>query len=236
MTDAIRPCGHGCTIRGSHRTDCTGTNPAGKPCTGCLPRPAEGYLCEWCYSVLTGAIEAIPDLVAHLYWIGEPVAQNNPATDTPPSREDPALADALPAPWLAADELESMLTGWAHVITEEHPNQPMRGPNAAPWHGDTVAWMRPHLPWVRHQYWSVDMRYELPRETATLRARWPTIEDTEGARRVTMPCPRCDQLTLTYTPPRNIGDKFVVSCDNPDCARVFSEDEFEWFQHMALTS
>lgn len=234
MSDAINPCGHGCTMRGSHRTDCTGGHPD-RPCTGCLPRPATGHLCEWCHSILTNTINEIPDLVQHLYWIGQPAAQNKPITDDPPNRTDPALANALPAPWLAADELESMLAGWAQVVIEEHPNQPMRGPNASPWHGNIAAWIAPHLDWIRHQYWAVDMRHELPKETATLRARWPMIEDTEGAKRLVMPCPRCDQLTLTYTPPPEAHAPFVVSCDNPDCARIFSEDDFDWFKHMALT-
>jgi hypothetical protein len=220
-------CATGCRIAGQHQTTCEGE------CRGCLPRPAEeGTLCSWCWRTLTRAVEQMPELVAHLRAIGEPVAQQAPPSDTS-SRTDPAEGSVLPQSWLFADEMMSTVTSWAQVIHEEHPAG-LRGPNSAPWFGNVVAWLTPHLAWAARQDWAAEMRRELMSDIATARHRWPTLDDTEPARRVDVPCPRCDLMSLTYTPVRHAGQAFRVECDNPDCARVFSEDEWERFKVLAL--
>lgn len=251
MSEATIACTYGCTIKGSHRSECnslcrhqnrghTCPKKCDGQCTGCLPRPADtgAALCHWCVHVLTQAVEEVPALAEHLRWLGNPHDQPlaKPPSDDTIARTDPAEGTILPGPWLALDELNSLLASWAHLIIDEHPNQPMRGPNAPPWHGDIANWLLPLLPWcTRQSDWAAIMREEIPAEVATIRARYPTIDDTEGAKRIAMPCPACDLLTLTYTPPRWERQPFVVSCDNPDCARIYSEDDFEWFKHMALT-
>lgn len=206
--------------------------------TGCRtddqPRPATvGILCAWCWQRLRSDIAEIPTLITHLRAMGEPHAQAAPMSDDT-HRGDPAEGTVLPAPWLEADSLESLLTSWARVIIEEHPNQPMRGPNAAPWHGDIVDWITPHLEWAASQEWAHEMRRELSRDLATLKARWPTDDMTEPARHVPdVRCPRCNHVSLTYAPPTFHRQPFTVACGNPDCARIFNEDEWAAFVMLA---
>jgi hypothetical protein len=227
----VSECPTGCKRRGEHVEACRSDE-----CRGCMPRAAEfGLLCGWCWQRLATDLAGIPSLVEHLREMGKPYAQTEPPGDGR-SYRDPAFLDAMPAPWLAADELESLVASWALVVLEEHPVQPMRGPKAGPWHGDVVAWLTPHLPWCAEQEWAAEMRRELARDTSTLRARWPMPEDVEPRKSVDVPCPRCDSRSLTYTPPRGGKHPFVVECGNPDCARVFSEDEWERFRALALIS
>jgi hypothetical protein len=224
----VSECMSGCKITGQHKSTCEGE------CRGCLPRPAEeGVLCAWCWRRLTTDLAAVPALVVHLREIGKPMAQTNPPGDGR-SYRDPAESTVIPAAWLEADSLESLVSSWVLLVIEEHPNQPMRGPNAAPWYGDQVAWLTPHLPWCARQDWASIMRGELGRDVATLRARWPMLTDTEPVRRVDVPCPRCDHMSLMYTPPREAGQPFTVHCDDPDCMKSFSEDEWDRFKMLAL--
>lgn len=223
-------CATGCRITGQHQPDCPADT-----CRGCLPRPAErGTLCAWCDERLHDAIARTPDLVAHLRVIGQPHAQNAPLSDDTARHGDPAETTVMPAAWLDADELLGLIGSWARLILEEHPVQPMRGPNAAPWHGDVAAWIAPHLPWCTEQDWAAEMRRELVEYVTTLRHKYPTADDVEPVQRVDVPCPRCGLLSLTYTPPRFAGQAFRVECTDPDCARVFSEDEWDRFKGLAL--
>lgn len=226
----MTPCAYGCTTTNQHTTDCPGN------CRGCLPRPAEhGTLCAWCWQRLNLDLESIPALLHHLREIAKPTAQAAPLNDGTSRHGDPAEATVLPAAWLEADELENNIAGWAHVTIDTHPNA-LRGPNAAPWHGNVIAWLNIHLAWIATQDWCIEMRRELAAEPARLRARWPAPEDVERSRPVDVPCPRCNQLTLTYTPPTVARQPFVVACANPDCARIFNEDEWERFKSLALTT
>jgi len=89
-----------------------------------------------------------------------------------------------------------------------------------------VKWLLPLLPWCSEQEWAGEMRRELSELIATTKARWP-MEDTKTRAILGTPCPRCDQLALWYTPPSRFKAPFVVACGNPECGRVFSEDEWE---------
>ncbi|MDA8440474.1 MAG: hypothetical protein M0Z51_16670 [Propionibacterium sp.] len=228
MSDVVTYCASGCKVTGQHRGDCPG-----ETCKGCQPRQADhGTLCAWCAQRLAIDLAQVPALVAHLREIGKPYAQMQPASDST-AHTDPAETTVLPAAWLAADEMTSTIDSWAHVMLEEHPAN-LRGPHAAPWHGDVVAWMLPHIDWILRQEWACEMRRELSRDVSTFKARWPTLDMTEPERHVTTPCPRCQMLSLTYAPPSFHRQPFKVSCSNPDCARVFSEDEWDRFKALAL--
>ena len=216
-------CATGCRTTGRHLTD-----PCTTDCRGCEPRPAtDGTLCAWCARRLRSALEDIPTLVAHLRDIGEPSAAAPPASDGR-AFTDPAESSVLPASWLFADEMMSTVHGWARIVEEERPT------TIAP--GDEVcAWLVMHLPWIVQQEWATVAMAELTRDVATARYRWPTADDTEPARRVDIPCPRCDLMALVYTPPPEAKAAFVVACDNPDCCKVLTEDEFERLRDGAGT-
>lgn len=243
MNDLIY-CQAGCTIRGVHTDGCPGDD-----CKGCAPRTANhGQLCAWCYRRLEDDITTIPDLVRHLRVIGAPHAQTAPPSDGR-NYHDPAEGNILPAAWTAADELHAMLASWALLILEEHPNgRHMVGPDeAGAWHtryGTTVGiahirattalvrWLIPILEWCAGQSWAAEMRKEVSAAVSTAAARWPTATMTEPDRPVTMPCPRCELMSLRYSPPSVERAPFRVACTNPDCARIWTEDEWEWLVTM----
>lgn len=228
----MNDCASGCRITGQHQPGCDGDK-----CRGCLPRPAdEGTLCRWCCGQLTRAVADIPATIANLRTIAQwgQDASSKPLSDDVHNAGDPALSIVLPAAWLDADELASFIDSWAHVVMDEHPNQPMRGPNASPWNGDVVAWITPHLPWIITQDWAFEMVRDLTGHMATMRHKWPSADDVEPVRTIDVPCPRCGLMSMIYTPPRYARQAFRVECTDPDCARVFSEDEWDRLKALAL--
>lgn len=232
-TTSADPCATGCRTAGQHQADCQTPG-----CRGCQPRPAsQGTLCTWCYGQLARTVADIPGLIAHLRLMAQlgVDAAAQPLTDDVVSGSDPAESTVLPAAMLDADEIASFLASWAQVVLEEHPVQPMRGPNASPWFGDVAAWIEPHLPWIAEQDWAHEMRRDLGEHVATIRHKFPTVDDVEPVRHLDVPCPRCALVSLIYTPPRYARQQFRVECTDPDCARVFSEDEWERFKALALS-
>ena len=252
-----KACLSGCTQRGSHLTTCETKGAEIDPCTGCLPRAAEfGNLCPFCWQRLASDVVDAPGLVRHLRDMAEPDAGRKPAGDGR-SMGDPAWGSILSAAIGAADEIHADLASWALLILEEHPNGArMAGPDEHGvwrsqdcWHvidGESVPkpstvagihhdpeatvrlvkWLLPLLPWCSEQEWAGEMRRELSALIATTKARWP-MEDTKTRAILGTPCPRCDHLSLNYTPPCAYKAPFVVACGNPECGRVFSEDEWE---------
>lgn len=235
-------CLSNCTIRNQHIPTCDGE------CKGCLPRPAEhGNLCPWCWQRLNADVTDLPGLVKHLREVGEPHAQAAPPSDGR-SSNDPAEGSVLNDAVGAADALHATLASWANVIIEEHPTH-LNGPDQrGAWvtsTGDVAGlkpgseatrrltrWITPHLDWAVHQDWAAEMRKELSSLIATTRARWP--EADERTRPVSgAPCPRCQLITLAYTPPTHYGAAFVVSCTNPDCSCTFTEDQWDQYAGLA---
>jgi len=94
-----------------------------------------------------------------------------------------------------------------------------------------VSWLLPMLLWCAAQDWAGEMRREVSSAVRTTLARWP-MDDTATRHIPATACPRCDLVSLTYTPPTWERQPFVVRCTNPECGRVFSEDE--WTRLCAL--
>lgn len=89
-----------------------------------------------------------------------------------------------------------------------------------------VAWLTPYLEWCAEQEWAAEMRTEVGSMVATTTARWPTTD--YRTRPVTgVSCARCDQRTLTYTPTTFYRAQFKVTCTNPECGRIYTEDEWD---------
>lgn len=95
-----------------------------------------------------------------------------------------------------------------------------------------VRWLMPLLPWCTEQEWAPVMRAELAALVATTSARWPTAQKAEPERAVAMPCPKCGRRSLVYAPPSFERQPFKVSCSDPDCARIWTEDEWAWLVNM----
>lgn len=230
MSGEVRPCASGCRLRDRHASECVD-----EACRGCLPRYAEhGVLCAWCWQKLADALADVPVLVTHLRATANALAEasGRPLDALTVRAGDPATRTVLHGAWLAADDLESLVASWALLVLEEHPAR-LRGPNAAPWHGDVVAWMAPHLAWISRHDWAPVMRRELSTTIATARARWPLPEDVERHRPIPdVRCPRCDRAGLWYYPPSFARQPFAVACQNSDCGRVFTEDEWTRLVHL----
>lgn len=234
-------CTVGCVLRGEHRSTCDGSChgcltwsaehrvTCNGSCSGCLPRPVDvGELCAWCWLRLRWDLAEIPGLVDHLHQLAEAMVNCSEVR----SNGDPAERTVLHPAWLDADDLLSLVTSWARLVLEEYPGA-LAGPNSAPWHGDVVAWLAPRLEWCAAQEWAPEMRRELATEVSKLKGRWPTPDMVEAERYIPgVQCPRCDQASLTYTPPSLYRQPFQVVCQNADCARVFSEGE--WTRLVAL--
>lgn len=217
-------CEYGCRINHQHETTCQG-----EPCPGCLPRPAEvGQLCAWCHRQLTAHITEAPKLIIHLDEMGKPFAQSPTMEREGGTRQDPAEGDPYPAPWHDRDDIENMLTTWAKDICQarfghespelrrSHHNEPPLTPLSE--------WMLNHLDWFTEHDQIIDMRAEFAHKISTSKARFPTLD---RSKRMDIPCPRCDLLTLVRTPPSFVGQPLIVSCDNPDCARVWDEESWD---------
>lgn len=226
MTTTTESCWQGCTIRGQHHTDCSDDT-----CRGCLPRPTDtGHLCRACYNRAEHALVELAVRIPWLETLGRSLAMIPAAAPADPdttSRRDPAEGSVLHAAFLRADEIRGDLRGWVQVVLED------RDLRHGPGEGDPARWLLPHLPWLAGHEAITDLCDELARDMGQAMA-WPAPIDVEPARHLDMPCPSCDMLALVYTPPRFEGHEYRVECTDPDCARVFSEDEFDWFRRIAL--
>lgn len=210
----------GCFIHAVHDGCDDGT------CQGCKRKTAVvGVLCQWHWNRLLSAVAEHNTLITHLREIGQPYAQVAPLTSDIAAHGDPAEGTVLPAAWLAADELAADLAGWAHAWLDENDD---RWPNREPWNGDVALWTQAHLRVMAGAPWAAEFVTEYVGSVETLHHRWPTAQDVEQPHKVkAIPCPRCGLMSLLYTPPRGYRMPFVVECTDPDCARTFSEDEWE---------
>lgn len=133
------------------------------------------------------------------------------------------------------------------VVVEEH-EAPMRDSHGVPIRyltarrvarprpampADTVVvagWLRTHQDWIEGQDWAGAMVTELRDQTRTALARWPMESQARAIQDV--PCPACERLTLTYTPPAFEGASVVVQCSRVDCAHRIDEAYWPHYAHL----
>lgn len=233
-----------------------------RPCTGCVPRLAEpgSRLCAWCEQRLAADVATAPALVRHLLVMAEPDAGAKAPADGYTSGGDPSEGSVLSPAVNDADTLHALLAEYAALWLDEHPGS--AGPDEThavrskqtirhTEHGDyvrrssvagirnakatedLVEWLLPRLPWLAAKPWAGEIRAELGQLVATLHARWP-MDDTRERAIPGTPCPRCEQINLTYTPTAWFRAPFKVACQNPECGRIFTEDE--WASFVALAT
>lgn len=221
----ILNCTRGCKMRDHHTSTCEGE------CRGCLPRPAaQGHLCQSCYNRTEHALAELAVRVPWLERLGRAlsaVASNTALDQTQISNGHPSEGSVLHVAFLQADAIRSDLNGWARVVLED------RSLSYGPGDDEPARWLLPHLPWIATHEAAGDFVSEVTRDLSQTMA-WPTPLDTEPSKHLDVPCPRCDNLALVYTPPRWEGHAFRVECTDPDCARVFSEDEWDRFKALLL--
>lgn len=239
-------CASGCVVRGRHGPDCSGKDGAGQECEGCEPRAVErGMLCRWCWNRLNGMLTDIPGLVEHLTDVASVVISSPMGKSSDGGRPQAGSRMLYPASLEAADELVAMVGTWVDLIVADHPAQ-LREPSTIGWRYSTnvlrwsefaeawvvesprrlgatqaavdemVKWLRPHLPWIAEQEWVPAMLDDLGPLMARIKARWPM---SERAHPVPMPCPSCEQWSLVYDPPGDVGAQVVVTCSNIECSK-----------------
>lgn len=204
-------------------------------CAGCLPRPADDDLavCRWHARRMEDAVAGLITLVPHLREIGKPYAQSVAPNDDTFSRGDPAEHVNIPAAWMAADELTNELLGWVRATLEESPRA-LSWPDRKPWKGDVTRWALDHMRDMLALPFAGTMVSELVELIATTRHRWPTADDVAPVEPLAMPCPRCEHKSLIRRPPRYAGDPRRIECNSPDCARIYTEDEYDRLVAIAL--
>lgn len=252
---SARPCLRGCTIRRQHQPNPPEDHDP-DTCTGCLPRPAEyGNLCAWDWQRLNADVIDTPALVRHLHAEAEPHAGTKPPGDGR-TYNDPSEGSVVSPAITAADEIHALLAAYAHLVLEEHPDgHRMAGPDERgvwrsenTWHRNEygtylrpstpagirdpeatarlVKWLLPQIPWCSEQPWAGEMRTEIAATVRTTMARWPTA-DTQQRAVPGVQCTSCARLSLVYTPTTGFRLPFHVACTNPDCGRVYTEDEYD---------
>lgn len=218
------------------------------------PRVAEyGRLCPWCWQRLHSDIIDVPAMIEHLLVVAAPGVKSQ-WPDSSSRGGDPAERAVLSPALDDAHELHSQVahlalevaesrgmsgpdeSGWwrSRTTTVQDPvtGEPyLRRSQVVGFHGGSgasrrlVSWLLPHLGWVSEQEWVVELRSDLGRLMATTRARWPMAE-TRVRDIPDVACPRCDTIGLQYAPPSWYRAPFQISCTNPQCGRVFAEDEW----------
>jgi hypothetical protein len=249
-----RPCALEHAIPARHRDDCDGHAPAvegqaeRKPCRGCLPALADQplHVCRWHAARVTRALGDIPDLVAHLHTLIEPGSGAGEERVTrgelaPPA---PLSVDAISA----ADDILAILGSWADRLAA---HRSLTGPTKP----STVGWRRDGSPGIltrrrlqidlaveragrllTHQDaaltapWAAAYVRDITRETASLRARYPT---TERPVFLPVPCPACGAMSLARWAPRWVGAPTTIACELDDCRTVVDEDRYPWLVRLA---
>lgn len=251
MTACIRGCG----IRGQHLTDCAGDDCRGclpRPAEHGLLCAWDWTRLNGDVVEAASLVRHLRDDVAD----PESAGSSAPATDGPRAYRDPSEGSVLSDAIGAADEVHATLAEVAAVILDAHPGR-LTGPSeVGAWRtrqtlatdgvtgeqyvipsrivgvrdpiatDNLVAWMLPLLPWVAEQEWVVDVRADLATIVRTTHARWPLEADHRG-RRLPMPCPTCHTIALHLSPAIPARPTTIVTCTNPECARMFTEDEWD---------
>jgi hypothetical protein len=221
-----------------------GAKPAGDGRT--YRDPSEG-------SVVSGAVTAADELHALLAFYAQQVLEEHPNGDQmagPDERGVWRTTDTWHSDEYGTYPRPSIVVGlarpiqperrWVEVIrtapVNDRDGQPIRyltraplplppAPDPAEPTARLVRWLLPQLAWCADQEWAGEMRSEIAGMVRTTMARWP-IADTHTRHIPATLCPRCDRASLTYTPPAAERAPFVVACTNPECGRVFDEDEW----------
>jgi len=229
---------HGCVVKGQHLEPPPETHL--DTCKGCLPREAfePWVVCRWHGRRFADTLDELRVFLAHLHEIGKPFAQQQPPADTI-GRDDPAWRSQLPAPWLAADEIEHDAE-WINraVLDDAWPvlHRRVSWPNSRPWRGDTIAWLIDHADTALALPSTIDYVAALVGDVETARHRWPTVDDTRPAMALDLPCPRCGLRSLVRRPVIWPQQTERIDCTDPDCARIYTATEYERFAQIALDS
>ncbi|ASU81517.1 hypothetical protein CDO52_00800 [Nocardiopsis gilva YIM 90087] len=181
------------------------------------PVPGEPVWCRRCAGAIRHSLADLDNLSALI--AAEADGHRGRGDDSDKVRR----SKGTPSPSPAADLIDALygdLTHWEAVYREAigagtRPER-SRGATALT---ISISWLSVHLDGVLTWPWSVDMGLAVLRWQRRLQA---TAKARPPARRKPFPCPRCDRRTLIYE-----EDRDLIRCENPDCCRVLSIDEYD---------
>ena len=223
----------GCVTKGQHVPDA----PHPDDCKGCLPREVfePWVICRWHGIRFGDTLDGLARFLVHLHEIGKPFAQQQPPADAV-GRDDPAWRSQIPGAWLAADELEHDVEWIARAVCDDAwpvLRRRVSFPSRAPWDGNMLAWLIDHADLALCLPSAADSIAALLSDAETTRHRWPTADDTRPALALDLPCPRCGLKSLFRRPVMFEGQTERIDCTAPDCARIYTRDEYDRFVQIA---
>lgn len=233
----LRPC----TVKGAHLVSCGGFATrwdreqqrrltTKRPCTGCLPRPAEsGVLCYSCGAKLDEALKVAVDLITHLRSI-----ESGPKADDG-IRSAPGSRVILPVSWVEADNLYTSLAAVAVAFSVDwgvpEPEWDVTASLHAGFHPEAslgnvwgvtrllVEYVVDAQPRLLAKFHAAGEAVRFVRQMQTALAHYPLEEKARPVRYVR--CRTCDQQSLRWRPPLEFEDAITIECSNPNCGNVW---------------
>lgn len=227
-----RPCIRGCTVADLHYATCPDYgNPDGK-CRGCVAVEARDgvLLCDRCYGRLRRRFEVVPDLIAHLRSLADPLKA---------TRYDRVLVQGggpteAPAP-VAADLLDAC-TDIMRIIGAGAlpPGTPAaRAYTRVMW---TIGALLESFDYIANDaeaieaWWPLMMSHELAEDpdvwtVGRALARWPLEDRKKWAKQ---PCPECGLRAVKITPPRHRLARTWFVCESCGWRKTEKDDDGLW--------
>lgn len=227
-----RACIRGCVVEGVHFATCSDFDGKAGTCRGCAPVEARDgvMVCDRCYGRLLRRLEAVPDLVAHLRSIADPLkaaVYDRVLVSGSGSTEAPAPVSA---------DLLDATTDIMHVIA---------GPRLAPGAASDVAYRHALLAVAEVldtyddiandraaflEWWRLIMSASLedyPEFWTVTRAlsRWPLEDRRKWA---SQPCPECGLRAVKITPPRHRYSRTWFVCEKCGWRKTERDDDGLW--------
>ncbi|TYK45182.1 hypothetical protein [Actinomadura decatromicini] len=191
---------------------------------GWIPRPGEPVWCASCVASIRRSLADLDELASlRLTMTDGYQAPGQAITD----RVSSTKSARTPSP--GQDDLDDLLrwlTSWeiAYRDTQGWPHPPYRGANA-PALTSAIAWMLQRVDAVlAHPDLAEDFGREVLIEHSKLQAATST---RPPLRHKPLPCPRCRRRSLF------LHDDDRIHCNNEDCRRVMSKEEYEEYEEEA---
>jgi hypothetical protein len=227
-----RACVRGCQVEGVHYANCPDFGRTDGECRGCAPVEARDgvLLCDRCYGKLRRRLEVVPDLVAHLRSIADPLKAMQ--YDRPQIHGSGSAV--APAP-VSADLIDAA-NDICHVIGCGRLEPGASSESAykrAYW---TVAYLLESFDQIANdaeailEWWPLVMSASLPDQpdfwtiTRAL-SRWPLEDRRTWAKQ---PCPECGLRTVKVSPPRHRYSRTWFACSSCSWRKTEKDDDGLW--------
>ncbi|KJQ54664.1 hypothetical protein [Microbacterium sp. SA39] len=226
-----RPCIRGCTVPGLHYAACESYGRSDGLCTGCVTAASrdDALVCGRCYGRLHRTLDRAPELVEHVRTLTGNVSAKRYDSEVSHGAaahtRAPASADMLDA---YRDVMATI--GVSHLATLVTPESARTAAEGA------VRELLAHFDQIANdadsfaQWWQIVVAQEVPTHPefwtiSRVLARWPLQDRRRWA---SAPCPACDLMSVSITPPARPLAPVWYSCTSCDWERNDRDDEGLW--------